>query len=222
MSATSMLPEFGVQPTEQIPVNPFSTFRPQSVAADEVVQQLDTTRVLLEDQSVVETPLKTAEKAAVKPPVFDPLEFRPSMKSSDSTSYEQADFSDALPSIDEMKALMHKLSSRVRQADPSSFSEMKIDALPPSQKVWGDQKYSRIVTLNADGSASYVWRTAETLNSIATDVLKQKHKDDASYEVPRSEIVRVQREIMAANPDIRDFDFVMEGTSINVPSWMIR
>ncbi len=134
-----------------------------------------------------------------------------------------ADFSKLLPSLSSFRSQVAKvamLQRQVEQASQSSFAVPSVSAQGESAFAWGDRRNGRLFCLQADGSASYEFRSGETLRSVVQDLLSECKKIDAEIVIDFLSIRAASNQILSFNR-IADADLISAGAQITIPSHLV-
>lgn len=160
-------------------------------------------------------------------PEFEVFESNSSLKVSVAAEQNPAsavaDFGKLLPSLSSFRSQVAKvamLQRQVEQASQSSFAVPSMSGLTESASIWGDGRNGRLFRLQADGSASYEFRSGETLRSVVLDLLSECKKTDSTTVVDFLSIRAVSNQILSANR-IADADLISAGAQITIPSHLV-
>lgn len=160
-------------------------------------------------------------------PEFEVFESNSSLKVSVAVELNPAgaaaDFGKLLPSLSSFRSQVAKvamLQRQVEQASQSSFAVPSMSGLTESASIWGDGRNGRLFRLQADGSASYEFRSGETLRSVVLDLLSECKKTDSTTVVDFLSIRAVSNQILSANR-IADADLISAGAQITIPSHLV-
>ncbi len=129
------------------------------------------------------------------------------------------DFSSLLPSLSSLRSQVAKAAQQQRQADQASLNKWP-GAMSRAVDVWGDPRNGRSFNVQGDGSASYEFRTGETLRAVVIDLLSECKKTDSSIATDYPSIRAASNQILSFN-GIADADLINAGAKIVIPQSLV-